>query len=573
MTVAPRETVPWAARRSAAALVALALLALVWAVYGQVGGHAFVDWDDGEYVYENAKVLAGLGADGISWAFTTRHAANWHPLTWISHMADVELFGLDAGWHHLVSVLLHAVNAVLLFLVLRAATGATWRSAFAAALFAVHPLHVESVAWVAERKDVLSTAFGLLAVGAYVRHARRPGARRLVPVAAALALGLLAKPMLVTLPFALLLLDAWPLGRLERGALRRLVAEKLPLFVIAAASCAVTYAAQASKAATATLEGFPLGARLANAAVAYVAYLAKTLWPGGLAMFYPHPASLGDPIPASHVAGALALLAAATALAVLQARRRPYLLVGWLWYLGTLLPVIGLVQVGAQAMADRYTYLPHVGLLVAAVWGVHDLAGAARRARLAAAVGGAAVVAALAAAAFLQAGHWRDAPSLYGHAIAVTRRNFVAWNNLGIFHLGRGDVSRAAECFGEAIRAKPDHAISHYNLGVAYAQAGHGPAAMAAYREAVILEPEYADAWVNLGLLLRATGELDAAISCHARALRIRPGDPYALEDLAIAHAQRGDPASAAAALRSLAGVNPPRAAELARVLVLPTGR
>lgn len=551
-------------------LVALGLLALVWAVFGQVRNHAFIDYDDGEYVYENAHVKDGLAAEGVVWAFTTTYAANWHPLTWLSHMADVELFGLDAGWHHLVNVLLHGLNAVLLFLVLRSMTGAPWRSAFVAALFAIHPLHVESVAWVAERKDVLSASFWFLTMGAYVRYARRPGPGRYALVLAALALGLLAKPMLVTLPFVLLLLDVWPLRRVVPGAPARIVIEKIPLLALAAASSVVTVVAQSSKSATASLEDIPLGARLAHAAVAYVDYLVKAVWPSRLSVFYPHPASVGEGTPTLQWVGAIVFLSLVTALAAWQWRRLPYLLVGWLWYLGTLVPVIGVVQVGEQAMADRYTYLPLIGILLIAAWGVPDLVEGWRHARKALVASGVGAVAVLSWLAFVQAGYWRGPPSLYEHAIAVTRRNFVAWNNLGMYHLNRGELENAADMFREAIRAKPAYAIAHYNLGVALAGSGLSPAAMAAYRETVRLDPAYVEAWVNLGILYRSIGDFAAAISCHTTALAIRPDDAIAMQDLVLAYAQAGDGAAAGETLRRLRAVDPSRAAQLARQFVSP---
>jgi Flp pilus assembly protein TadD len=557
-----------AAPRRSTMLVAAALFALVAAIYGQVRGHAFVDFDDGEYVYENPTVREGLTAHGVAWAFTTTHAANWHPLTWLSHMLDVELFGLDPGWHHVVAALLHSLNAVLLFLVLRSATGAPWRSAFVAALFAAHPLHVESVAWVAERKDVLSATFFLLTIGAYVRYARAPGAGRYAVVASMLALGLLAKPMLVTVPFVLLLADVWPLGRHRRDPWKRLLVEKLPLLALAVASSVVTLVAQSSKAATASAEAFPIPIRIANAVASCVEYLEKAAWPSGLAVFYPHPASLGESVPALRVAVAGAVLASATALAVWQARRRPYLLVGWLWFLGTLVPVIGIVQVGAQAMADRYTYIPLLGIFLAIAWGAGEVAERWPGARPALAATGAGVVAALAAAAYVQAGTWRDARSLYSHAIAVTRRNFVAWNNLGMDHLRRRELPEARASFEQAIRAKPDCAMAHYNLGVTLGDLGDVPAAMGEYLETIRLDPAYVEAWVNAGILYRRTGDVPAAISFHLGALRLRPDDAVALEDLALAYAQMGNRARAAEALRSLRHVDPGRAEEIAPAIV-----
>ncbi len=511
-------------------VIALGLVLLVVFVYGRTVIHPFVDLDDGEYVYENSVVQGGLSWRGIAWAFTTTHAANWHPLTWLSHMADVEMFGLNAGGHHLTSGLIHALNAVLLLLVLRDMTGAVWRSGLVAALFAVHPLHVESVAWVAERKDVLSTFFWLLALMAYARYVRTPGVGRSLGVATALALGLLCKPMLMSLPFVLLLLDYWPLGRLARGAqVPRLVREKLPLFALAALSGVVTYLAQSSKSATASFEDFPFAERASNAVVSSVVYLTKTIWPASLAVYYPHPSTVHEAVPAWQVIAAAAVLGALSWLALSQARRRPYLAVGWLWYLVSLVPVIGLVQVGSQALADRYTYVPLVGIFVAGAWGAPDAWQGWRYRRHVLATLGAIVILALSVAAWIQVGYWSDGVTLYTHAIAVTRKNWLAWNNLGMQHLNSGRFPGALACFMEAARIKPDYADAWYNAGVALGRLQQYPRAIAAYQEALRLDPENADGWANLALAYQATGRSAQAIGAYQR---LRAVDPAKADEL-----------------------------------------
>ena len=557
---------PWA--------IALGLSLLVLAVYWQVGGHAFLNLDDPYYVSENPVVQRGLTWEGIAWAFGGFHLANWHPLTWLSHMADVQVLGVSAGRHLAVNVVLHLLNTLLLFLLLRGATGRTWRSAAVAALFAVHPLHVESVAWVSERKDVLSTLFWLLATAAYLRYARRPGLLRYLPVAALLALGLLAKPMLVTLPFTLLLLDWWPLGRLGAEAEQpgfapaspsRLVLEKVPLLLLAAASSVVTYLAQASGGAV--FQGLVVapGQRLANAVVSYAGYLAKAVWPARLAALYPHPAIAGGGVPAWQVAAAALLLAAVSLLAFTLRRSRPYLLWGWCWYLGTLVPVIGLVQVGAQAMADRYTYVPLIGILVAAVWGVADLLEERRAVSWAAAVLGGAAVLACAWASSRQVAHWRDSISLHRHAVEVTDRNWLALRALGDAYTGAGRYPEAIAAHRQAIEILPGLAEAWHGLGVAYGQLGRHREAIGYFAEALRLNPAYAAAWNNLGSAHRNLGEYPEAVQCYRRALALRPDDPRAWANLGSVSLLVGDAAQAAESLARLRSLDPARATRLQR--------
>ena len=527
-------------------LIALALLVLVIAAYGRVGHHGFVGHDDGQYVYENPQVRSGLTLRGISWAFTTTYQANWHPLTWLSHMADVQMFGLEAGWHHRMNVVIHALNAVLLCLVLTGMTGAMWRSAMVAALFAVHPVHVESVAWAAERKDVLSTFFWLLTMGLYAGYVRRPGGWRYLGVTLSFVLGLLSKPMLVTLPFVLLLLDFWPLGRLasreppvaaagpmSRERNPRPVLEKVPLLLLAAGSSLVTYLAQASKAAVPSLENLPLADRISNALISYVLYLAKTVWPTSLAVFYPHPSSIGERIPMWQPLLAAIVLAELTLLALSYGRLRPYLAVGWLWYLGTLVPVIGIVQVGSQAMADRYTYVPLIGIFIAIVWGVAELLGRWRYRRPVLAALSLAVILVLSLATWLQTAYWRDNASLFARAIAVTRKNWLAWNSLGTYHLEHGDARRA----------------------------------IASYQEALRFDPTYAEAWINRGVAHEAIGQYQQAIACYEAALRLGSVDDIALYNLVLAYSKQGSREKALEAHRRLQAIDPAKAEELLRAM------
>ncbi len=560
-------------RRAALGLSALLLL-LVAVIYAQVRTFTFVNLDDQQYVTANPMVLRGLGWDGVAWAFADFHAANWHPLTWLSHMADVTSFGLDAGSHHLVNVALHALNAVLLLAFLARATGATWRSAIVAALFAVHPLHVESVAWVSERKDVLSGLCFFLALHAWVSYARRPHVTRYLAVAGLLALGLLAKPMLVTLPFVLLLLDVWPLGRLrlEDGArlgrrAARLVAEKIPLVAIAAAAAIVTWIAQGAGETSAVLETVPLGSRVANALVSYVLYLLRTLWPARLAAFYPHPVLAGGEIPAWEIAAALVVLGAITAAAVRERSRRPTLLWGWLWFLGTLVPVIGIVQVGEQGLADRYTYLPLVGVFVAVTWGGAELLERVRAPRAAAWVAAALPVVLLTGAAFRQAATWRDSLSLHRRALDVTERNWVAWNGLGdaLSDAGRPDQGIAA--YREALRIRPRLASAWNGLGAAQGSLGAPAEAIPPLEEALRIRPRYADAWYNLGTAYGTLGQHARAAECFRAAVRIRPDDARAWQNLGIASALARDRRGAAESLEALRRIDPSRARALRAVV------
>jgi tetratricopeptide (TPR) repeat protein len=507
-------------------LLSLALVVLVGAAYRPVAGNGFVDYDDPAYVTDNPHVRSGLTFETVAWAFRTGAQSNWHPLTWLSHALDCEVFGLAPSGHHLVSVGLHALNAVLLLLALHLMTGALWRSAMVAALFALHPLHVESVAWAAERKDVLSTLFWMLTLLAYARHVARPTTATRVLVPVLFALGLMAKPMLVTLPFVLLLLDFWPLRRWGGGTRWippfRLVSEKLPLFALAAVSSAVTFVVQQRGGAVTALDVLPFWARLTNAVVAYVTYLARTFWPAGLGVLYPLSASL----PAWKVAGACAVLAAITAAVLAVARRAPYLFTGWLWYVGTLVPVIGVVQVGMQSSADRYTYVPLVGVFVMLAWGAPDLLGAWRYGRPA--LGSAAALAVLGASilTWRQVGYWRDSVTLFEHTLAVTADNYIVQNNLGGALTREGRLDEAITHLEEARRIRPDHAPALSNLGVALQGKGRIGEAIVLYREALKVNPSHVEAWLNLGNALGKTGDVDGAIVAFREAERLEPDEP-----------------------------------------------
>jgi tetratricopeptide (TPR) repeat protein/succinate dehydrogenase hydrophobic anchor subunit len=573
--------------------VCVVLAAVTLGAFWPVFHNDFVGYDDPTYVTENPHVLAGLTWADAGWAFRTGQAGNWHPLTWLSHIVDVQLYGLRPGGHHLTSLLLHAANAVLLFLLLQRLTGAFWRSVCVAALFALHPLHVESVAWVAERKDVLSTFFFMLTLGAYTcyaecgmrnaesgltQHATRNRQHASLFYLLALgcfALGLMSKPMLVTLPFVLLLLDFWPLGRNagcgrlmakpEAGGTvpgrtlpwRRLVWEKAPFFLLAGVSSAVTVWEQKQVGAMSSLEAAPFEFRISNALISYVRYASKMVWPAKLAVFYPVPAEW----PAGWVAGAALVLAGLSVLALWRARRAPYFAFGWFWYLGMLVPVIGIVQVGQQAMADRYSYVPLIGLFVAIVWSAAEIPARWPGTRIGLAVCTGAALAACAVLTWNQAGYWRNNASLFEHALAVTRDNAVAHNNLGASLLDAGNLAAAEGHLVEAVRLKADYpdglanlgacrakqgrleeagelfqralevrptAPVHYNLANLLSRQGKLEEAEAHYEAALRLNPELVQAWYNLGILEATRGRMEVAAQDYTAALRIKPDDAEA---------------------------------------------
>src|SRR5262245_49463657 len=510
-------------------LVCAGLTAVVLAVYGQVGQHAFINYDDPDYVTANPYVRAGITRAGVAWALTSGHASNWHPLTWLSHMLDSELWGMRPGAHHLTSVVLHAINAMLVFGVLSGMTGALWPSAVVAWLFALHPLHVESVAWVAERKDVLSTLFGLLTLAAYGRYARRPGLGRYLVVVAVFALSLMAKPLLVTLPVVMLLLDVWPLRRRPLPVL-----EKVPLLGVAAASSLMTLAVGLRGGAIAAVDTVPFSTRLGTVLVSYVGYLWKTIVPTDLVIFYPRTAP-----PTWEVVGAATILVVVSSVVVSRGRRYPWLPVGWLWYLVTLLPVIGLVQVGDQAMADRYTYFSLIGPFIMLAWSAREVARRAPRAATPIAVVTGALLALCPVITWFQVRHWRDSVALFTHATAVYPESYVGQLQLGNALAEEGRFSDAAAHYSLALRAKPDLAEAHGNLGVLLAREGNTTEAIAEFTEALRLKPESVDAHNNLGVVLAARGEYDLAIAHYSEALRLNPDQENVRANLAAALAAR----------------------------------
>jgi Tfp pilus assembly protein PilF len=512
----------------------LLLFAATVAIFLPVARDGFLGYDDSLYITDNPEVQAGLTRKGIAWAFTTFDAANWHPLTWLSHMADVQMFGLHAAGHHLASIFIHALNGVFLFWLLFRATGKTWRSFFVAAIFAVHPLSVESVAWIAERKNLLSTFFGFATIAAYGWYVRKPNWKPYLVVASAFAAILMAKPMLVTLPFALLLLDYWPLrrwGKREEGSTqspRQLILEKLPLLVLAAASSVVTVAAQRYEGAI-NPAAFSFALRFENALLAYVAYLGKIFWPANLSISYPH---IRATVPIAGLLAAAALLLLVTWFAIRRRAREPYLLVGWLWFLGTLVPVIGLIQVGSQAMADRYIYVPMIGIIVAAVWLVCDLASANRRTQAAMAGAGIVILAVLAALTIRQESYWRDDVTLFSHALEIDPENNGAHDALGMAIAERGgDLEDARAHFETALRINPKDQLAFAGLGYYFNYKGELPQAAAEFNLALANTRSRrvrSDMYNNLAAIAlklgdAATAKQDYQLSLQAMPHRYRP--------------------------------------------------
>jgi tetratricopeptide (TPR) repeat protein len=514
--------------------VCICLAVLTWAVFGQTLRHDFVNYDDPRYVYQNTRITSGLNIAGIAWAFTHIHSENWHPLTTITHMLDCSLYGLKAGGHHFTNVLFHTVAVVLLFLVLEQMTGALWRSAFVAAVFAIHPLHVESVAWVAERKDVLSGVFFMLTLLAYVHYTRAPSTWRYLIVAFVFTLGLMSKPMLVTLPFVLLLLDYWPLRRITDQRLdvgRRLLSlllEKIPLIALSAVSSVVTFLAQ--RGALGWTEQLPMLTRVNNALVTYVIYVRQMFWPANLAVFYPHPENR---LSLWEISLALAVFIGVTTTAVILRKKAPYFITGWFWYLGMLVPVIGLVQVGWQGHADRYTYLPQIGLYIAGTWAIWNLSAASRRRRVILGAAALLLMGALTCSAWIQTSYWRNSETLFTHALTVTRHNDVAENNLGIVLLERGQLDEAISRLQAAIDLRPENGPAHNNLAKALLQKGRGAEAMAHYRKFLEIEPQNVEARNILGTALIQQGRMREAIQQWQDALAIEPENGNAASNLA----------------------------------------
>ena len=555
----------WTSRRGQIFAFGLLLAIATLILYFPVSSQPFANYDDADYVFDNFHVRAGLHWTTLTWAFTTFAAANWHPLTWLSHAADVQFFELNAGRHHDVNLLLHTLNVVLLFWVLQRATGYIGRSAMVAALFALHPINVESVAWIAERKNVLSMLFFLLALGAYRWYVPKPSLGRYSVVAVLYAMGLMSKPQVITLPFVLLLWDYWPLGRMfahpqpstmtafPARDFSDLVWEKAPLFALAAASAGITIKAQSSGGAT---NWYPISIRIGNAIVSYATYLGKAFWPARLAPMYPHPGYSLNPL---HVAAALLLLLAITGL-VVAGRRYRYLPMGWLWFLGTLVPMLGLKQVGSQSMADRYAYLPFIGLFIMVCWGISDWAEHWRLATVWLAAPSMVVLLALTVVSHRQIGFWSDHVTLWTHALQVTSGNWQAENNLGMALLRQGNMEAAIPHFRAAAAIDPDDPVSNMNIGIYEQSRGNAPGAIEQYKKAIKLtrnpklkaeaynnlgyaykdigdyadaqqslqmavntNPEFAGAWISLGLVAQKSGDLSLAIQAYSSAMKIQP--------------------------------------------------
>ncbi len=465
----------------------VALVLAILALYWPLTRYGFVNFDDDEYVTANPHVVHGITVSAVKWAFTTGHASNWHPVTWLSHMLDCQLFGArNAGAMHLVNILFHAANSVLLFLLLRRATGSEWRSLGVAALFAFHPLHVESVAWIAERKDVLSTCFWLLAMGSYIRYTVTRRYFNYWMSFILFTIGLMAKPMLVTFPAVLLLLDFWPLKRLSKQTLTTLLIEKLPFLAVALASSVVTFLVQ-KQVAIVKLEQLSLFLRVANAITSYIGYLGKTFWPTKLVFFYPHPLTH----PSYEVILSSLALAGITAGAWVLRHRSPYLFYGWLWYLGTLVPVIGLVQVGSQEMADRYSYVPLIGIFVGLIWGLSDACARLTLRRFGAASLASLGIVSCAIVTSHQVRYWKDSVTLFSHALAFTSKNLVANINIGAAYMQQGQNAQALQHYLAALQIKPDNAKAQYNLGLALASLGRTDEAVKHYRIALRIDPSY----------------------------------------------------------------------------------
>jgi hypothetical protein len=522
-------------RKQLTVVICFALAVVTLLLYAPMLRHGFVNYDDPDYITGNAHVKAGLTWPGIAWAFTTGDAANWHPLTWISHMADCQLYGLNPAGHHLTNLLFHTTNALLLFLLLEKMTGAIWRSAFVAALFAWHPLHVESVAWASERKDVLSAFFWMLTLLAYAQFAnlskvQNPKSKVFYVLALlAFACGLMSKPMVVTMPFVLLLLDFWPLGRVAGSEISKpstfnlqLLTEKIPFFALTLASCLITYRVQNGALWSSRALSFDF--RVANALMSYVRYISKIFWPTDLALIYPYPHFW----PFAGVAAVAGLLALLSVIFILQAKRFPYLPVGWFWYLGTLVPAIGIVQVGVQSMADRYTYLPSIGIFILVVWGVNDLLNSQRQKNKIAATAGSIILIGCLICTSIQLSYWRSSVALFWHTIQVTTDNYAAEDCLGkaLENIGKNDA--AEKCYAEAARIEPDYPMAQFDLGMIQVEQGKSNDASNHLAAAVQLSPHNPVMQFDFGVFLAQHGRTEEAAAHFKAALADKPDFPEA---------------------------------------------
>lgn len=532
-------------KRRLECIICLFLAASSLLIYYQSTQHDFVTYDDELYVIKNPHIKAGLTSESTIWAFTTGYAANWHPLTWLSHMLDFQLYSLNPMGHHWTNLQIHIVNTVLLFLFLKWVTGTIWRSAFVSVLFAVHPLHVESVAWVSERKDVLCALFWILSMWAYVGYVRQPKKTRYLLLLMLFTLGLMSKPMIVTLPFVLLLFDFWPLSRFQVMVYKhqvstfkvfvRLVWEKFPLFVLAAISCFITFFVQQHGGAVASIESFPLKARVANAIVAYTSYIVKLIWPLNLVVLYP----LREWNPGQVLISGV-LLMFLSALAVRTWRRCPYLSMGWFWYLGTLVPVIGLVQVGAQSMADRYTYIPSIGLFMIVSWGVTDISAKWRWHRSIVILFSGVALVSLTICAWFQVGYWKNGITLFKHTVEVTHNNSMAYCGLGRALDRHEKYDDAIKNYVKALELNPNYAEAHYEIGVTLEKQGNSIEALRHYFEALQIKPNYAKVHNNIGVILSGQGKIEDAIYHYKKALQIDPNYPVAYYNLGVIFSNHG---------------------------------
>ena len=522
--------------------VCLFLVISILCVYWQVRNFSFVNFDDRQYVTDNYHVQAGLTPESIRWSFTATHASNWHPLTWLSHMLDCQIYGMTPGHHHMTNVLFHILNTLLLFFIFKRISGSLWKSAFMAALFALHPLHVESVAWVAERKDVLSTFFWMLTLWCYAGYVERPRLDKYLLLILFYILGLMAKPMLVTLPFVLLLLDYWPLKRfqlrsldIEKPAIERpfyfgLIREKIPLFLLSFASSIATYLVQKSSGAVDSLAVIPFHVRIANTLVSYVGYIWKMLWPHNLAVLYPYPKSIA----LWKIAGAGLLLMMISVFVFRMLRSKPYLAVGWLWYLGTLVPVIGIVQVGSQALADRYTYVPLIGIFIMITWGISDWVSKMRYGKIGFFTATAIILSLLMIKSRMQVKYWSNSITLFEHTINVTSENSIAQLNLGEALAEQGNMDKAVKHYKAALKTKPDLAGANINIGVYFREEGKLDKAIDHFSKVLNEKSDRAAAHCELGDTLEKKGELSGAVMHYLEAIRIRPGYAKAYNNLGI---------------------------------------
>lgn len=527
-------------------IICLFLVAATLSVYLQVINYDFVYFDDELYVIDNPNVKAGLNRESIIWAFSADYAGNWHPLTWLSHMLDVELYGLSPMGHHLTSLQIHIANTVLLFILLNYMTGAVWPSGFVSALFALHPLHVESVVWVAERKDVLCAFFWILSISAYVRYTRNQSKMNYLLLVVLFAFGLMAKPMIVTLPFTLLLLDFWPLSRFKQKTYKTqtsacripmaLIWEKIPLFALSAISSIITFSIQQHGGAVASLESIPLMMRISNALVSYISYIIKMFWPINLAFFYPYHKLLIWNVLLSGI-----LLLCVSALIIFAARRLPYLVTGWLWYLGTLVPVIGIVQTGCQRMADRYTYVPLIGIFIIIAWGMRDIAAKWQGRRILLPIFSGVALVFFMICTWFQAGHWQNGITIFKHTLDVTKNNCVANCELGHALMRNGKLDEAVIQFCKALKINPNYEEAHANLGCTLARQKKVNDAIYHYQEALRINQNNAKAHNNLGVLLAGKGKVNDAIYHYKEGLRINPKYGGAYYNLGKIYANKGD--------------------------------